>query len=71
MERFGATSYDTFQHSHVQPQKQHSPHRISGLSKRVVNLMNSEMNLLAKMFFLKTPFQNGVPLKFEVIWYIY
>jgi hypothetical protein len=33
--------------------------------------MDSEMNLLAKIFFLKTPFQNEVPLKFEVMWYIY
>lgn len=37
-------------------QKHHIPQRISGLIKRMVNFMNSEMNLLAKIFFLKTPF---------------
>jgi len=41
--------------------------RASDLMKRVLNFMDNEMYLLAKMFFLKIPCKSGIYLEFKVI----
>jgi hypothetical protein len=48
------------------PRKHHFPRRTSGLAKRVVNFTDSEMYLLAKIFFSwKSLFTNGMRLILE------